>query len=165
MRNQALDDVFRGSDAIAAGALSPARLRGADFQRRPGDVEPWAFGLIATPPRLALDLLLGRPVPDAVADLDAVWAPAWWTGRTSPRSWPVGPTTASSRPDGPSSWPIRARSVEYDGDWRDGELWALNRDRDRLNRVHALGWDVVFVTAPLLRDPRRMVRTVRQALA
>ena len=60
--------------------------------------------------------------------------------------------------------PRKKVAVEYDGDWRDGQLWALNRARERLNAVHALGWDVVFVTAPLLRDPRRMVRTVRQAL-
>lgn len=54
--------------------------------------------------------------------------------------------------------------VEYDGSWRN-EPWALNRDRERLNRVHAEGWEIVFVTAELLRDPIRMVRTVRGALA
>ena len=62
------------------------------------------------------------------------------------------------------AFPEQRLAVEYDGDWRDGELWALNRDRERLNRVHAAGWDVVFVTAPLLRDERRLLRTVRQAL-
>lgn len=41
---------------------------------------------------------------------------------------------------------------------------ALNQDRERLNRVHAIGWDVVFVTEPLLRVPRRMVYTVEAAL-
>ena len=55
-------------------------------------------------------------------------------------------------------------AVEYDGQWRDGQLWALNRDRERLNRVHAAGWDVVFVTAPLLANPRKMVATVRTAI-
>ncbi|WP_214368593.1 hypothetical protein [Pseudonocardia sp. H11422] len=55
--------------------------------------------------------------------------------------------------------------MEYDGDWRDGELWALNRDRDRLNRVQAAGWEVVFVTAALLRDPPRMLHLIRNALA
>ncbi|WP_345611721.1 hypothetical protein [Pseudonocardia adelaidensis] len=38
----------------------------------PDDREPWAGGRLATPMRMALDLLLGRPLPDAVADLDAV---------------------------------------------------------------------------------------------
>jgi very-short-patch-repair endonuclease len=56
-------------------------------------------------------------------------------------------------------------AVEYEGGWREGELWSLNRDRERLNRVQAAGWEVVFVTAALLRDPQRMIRTVRAALA
>jgi hypothetical protein len=29
-------------------------------------------------------------------------------------------------------------AVEYDGGWREGELWALNRDRQRLNRRRRL---------------------------
>ena len=61
------------------------------------------------------------------------------------------------------AFPERKVAVEYDGQWRDGQLWALNRDRERLNRVHAAGWDVVFVTAPLLAAPRKMVATVRAA--
>ncbi len=63
------------------------------------------------------------------------------------------------------AFPEQLVAIEYDGSWRDGELWALNRDRERLNRVQAAGWEVVFVTGPLLADPRRMVRTVRAALA
>jgi hypothetical protein len=55
-------------------------------------------------------------------------------------------------------------AIEYDGDWRDGETWALNREWARLNQVRDLGWDVVFVTAPMLRDPRAVVSTVRAAL-
>lgn len=38
----------------------------------PDEWEPWAGGRIATPLRMALDLLLARPLPDAVADMDAV---------------------------------------------------------------------------------------------
>ena len=56
-------------------------------------------------------------------------------------------------------------AVEYDGQWRDGQLWALNHDRERLNRIHAAGWVVVFVTAPLLATPHRMVATVQAELA
>ncbi len=62
------------------------------------------------------------------------------------------------------AFPERKVAVEYDGSWRDGELWALNRDRDRLNRVQAAGWEIVFVTAQLLNTPHRMIRTVRAAL-
>lgn len=63
------------------------------------------------------------------------------------------------------AFPEQQVAVEYDGSWREGELWALNRDRERLNRVQAAGWEVVFVTAPLLADPSGMVATVRAALA
>ena len=63
------------------------------------------------------------------------------------------------------AFPEQQVAVEYDGSWREGELWALNRDRERLNRVQAAGWEVVFVTAPLLADPPRMIATVRAALA
>lgn len=62
------------------------------------------------------------------------------------------------------AFPEHKVAVEYDGTWRN-EPWALNRDRERLNRIHAEGWEIVFVTAELLRDPPRMVRTVRAALA
>ena len=53
------------------------RRTGIDVRRSPvgpGDAEPWALGLLASPMRLPLDLLLGRPIPDAVAvaGLDAV---------------------------------------------------------------------------------------------
>ncbi|MGH3833975.1 MAG: hypothetical protein ACRDRS_26645 [Pseudonocardiaceae bacterium] len=60
------------------------------------------------------------------------------------------------------AFPEQKVAVEYDGSWRDGEHWALNRDR--LNRVQAAGWEIVFVTAQLLHNPARMVNTIRAAL-
>jgi hypothetical protein len=173
---------------------------GIDVRRtllEPGDWEPWAHGRLASPLRMALDLLLGQPPPDAVADLDAVIR-AGLVKRShveylvahrsdngivdARRAVELADPRAESVPESkmrvllvlaglepvPQYWiedatgrlarvdlafPAQRVAVEYDGDWRDGELWALNRDRDRLNRVHAAGWDVVFVTAPLLRDP------------
>lgn len=62
------------------------------------------------------------------------------------------------------AFPEHRLAVEYDGTWR-SEPWALNRDRDRLNRVHAAGWEIVFVTVEILRDPPRMIALVRAALA
>ena len=61
------------------------------------------------------------------------------------------------------AFPDHRVAVEYDGDWRDGEAWALNRDRARLNQVRDLGWDVVFITAPMLRSPATVVSAVQQA--
>jgi very-short-patch-repair endonuclease len=54
--------------------------------------------------------------------------------------------------------------VEYDGEWH-GEWRQINADRVRLNRLQAAGWDVLFVTARQLRDPRSVVSAVRTALA
>ena len=197
---------------IAPPEMRLGRRAGLDVRRtaiEPADVRPWAFGLLASPMRMALDLLLGRPLPDAVADLDAVLRrglvdrsalAALVAGRSdngivlARRAVELADPRAEARPESklrvilalaglhpePQYWiqdrtgrlvcvdlafPARKLAVEYDGDWRDGEAWALNRDRDRLNRVHALGWDVVFVTAPMLRDERTLVRTVLAALA
>lgn len=54
-------------------------------------------------------------------------------------------------------------AVEYDGRWH-GEWLQVGPDRERLNQLGAAGWDVVFVTAEMLRSPKRMVHTVHAAL-
>jgi very-short-patch-repair endonuclease len=83
--------------------------------------------------------------------------------RPVPQYWIEDPRGRLARAD--LAFPEQRVAVEYDGSWREDQLWALNRDRDRLNRVQAAGWQVVFVTAPLLATPHRMIATVRAALA
>jgi very-short-patch-repair endonuclease len=61
-------------------------------------------------------------------------------------------------------FPRQRLAVEYDGEWH-GEWRQISADRERLNRLQAAGWDVLFVTARQLRDPRSMVAAVRTALA
>ncbi|MGH3978831.1 MAG: endonuclease domain-containing protein [Pseudonocardiaceae bacterium] len=198
-------------EVLAPDTTRIARRAGMDVRRtlvHPDESTPWSEAAVATPPRMALDLLLDRPLPDAVADLDAVLRDglvalpdvAAMVERRSDkgivlarRAVQLADPRAESRPESqvrvwlvldglhpePQYWiedsrgrlacadlafPERKVAVEYDGSWRDGQLWALNRDRDRLNRVQAAGWEVVFVTAQLLHDPARMVRTVRAAL-
>jgi very-short-patch-repair endonuclease len=186
--------------------------RGLDVRRTvltPADWCSWAGGRLATPMRLTLDLLLGRPLPDAVADLDAVLrarlvrrdaVAAMVAARSDKgivgarRAVELADPLAESLPESKVrvvlrqaglepvtqywivdrhgnrvvrvdlAFPEHRLAVEYDGDWRDGEAWALNRDRARLNQVRDLGWDVVFVTAPMLRDHHGVVCTVRAAL-
>jgi hypothetical protein len=187
------------------------RPEGIDLRRTavaPGEWASWHGGRLATPLRMALDLALDRPVPVAVADLDAVlrrrlvdldaltdlvYSRSDRAIVDARRAVGLVDPSAESRPESqvrvhlvlaglrpvPQFWiedgdgriartdlafPERKVAVEYDGQWRDGQLWALNRDRERLNRVHAAGWDVVFVTAPLLATPRKMVAIVRAAL-
>ncbi|MCW0211851.1 MAG: hypothetical protein OJJ54_00665 [Pseudonocardia sp.] len=175
----------------------------------PSEYRDWEGGRLATPLRTGLDLLLGRALPDAVADLDAALR-AEILDRTelstalrrrsdngvvlARQAEALADPRAESPPesrvrvhlvlagldpvpqyqitlDGEDvarvdlAFPARRVAVEYDGGWRDGELWALNRDRARLNRVRAAGWTVLFVTAPLLRTPRKMINEVKAALA
>jgi very-short-patch-repair endonuclease len=54
-------------------------------------------------------------------------------------------------------------AVEYDGGWH-AEPGQLARDRDRLNRLQAAGWTVLFVTAPDLRNLDAVVDRVLGAL-
>lgn len=61
-------------------------------------------------------------------------------------------------------FPRQRLAVEYDGEWH-GEWRQISADRERLNRLQAAGWDVLFVTARQLRDPRSVVVAVRTALA
>lgn len=205
---RALDPV----EVVIPDVIRITRRTGLDVRRsivRPDECVPWSGIAVATPLRMTLDLLLTRPLPAAVADLDTVLRAglvvlsdvAAMVQRRSDkgivsarRAVELADPRAESRPESrvrvwlvldglhpePQYWISDSRgrlacvdlafeeqkvAVEYDGAWRDGQLWALNRDRDRLNRVQAAGWEVVFVTAQLLYDPARMVRTVRAALA
>jgi very-short-patch-repair endonuclease len=60
-------------------------------------------------------------------------------------------------------FPRQRLAVEYDGEWH-GEWRQISTDRERLNRLQAAGWDVLFVTARQLRDPSTVVAQVRTAL-
>jgi very-short-patch-repair endonuclease len=61
------------------------------------------------------------------------------------------------------AFPAYRLAVEYDGVWHGAPL-QVGSDRDRLNRLHAAGWKVVFVTREHLREFHRMICTVRAAL-
>jgi Protein of unknown function (DUF559) len=62
------------------------------------------------------------------------------------------------------AWPDRKVAVEYDGLWH-AEEGQFARDRQRLNRLHAAGWRVVFVTAQDMHDPERLLALIAAALA
>lgn len=61
------------------------------------------------------------------------------------------------------AWPDRRVAVEYDGAWHAGP-GQFARDRQRLNRLQAAGWTVVFVTAADLHRPTQLLATIRAAL-
>jgi len=61
------------------------------------------------------------------------------------------------------AWPEHRLALEYDGLWH-GEPGQFARDRERLNRLTAAGWRVVFVTAADLRRPELLLARVSSAL-
>lgn len=61
------------------------------------------------------------------------------------------------------AWPEHKVAVEYDGLWH-GEAGQFARDRQRLNRLHAAGWRVVFVTAADLHRPAEVLARIGQLL-
>jgi very-short-patch-repair endonuclease len=61
------------------------------------------------------------------------------------------------------AWPEHRLALEYDGAWH-GEPDQFRRDRDRLNRLTAAGWRVIFVTAADLRNPQSLIRRIAHAL-
>jgi very-short-patch-repair endonuclease len=61
-------------------------------------------------------------------------------------------------------WPEHRLALEYEGVWH-GERQHVVRDRQRLNRLTAAGWRVLFVTAADLRNPTRLLARIRAALA
>lgn len=60
-------------------------------------------------------------------------------------------------------WPERKLALEYDGQWH-AAPGQFAKDRERLNRLTAAGWRVVFVTAEDLRDPIRLLRRIAAEL-
>ena len=62
------------------------------------------------------------------------------------------------------AWPDLKVVVEYDGLWH-AEPGQFARDRRRLNRLHAAGWRVFFVTAADLHQPERLIARLAAFLA
>jgi hypothetical protein len=62
------------------------------------------------------------------------------------------------------AWPEHRLALEYDGVWH-GEPSQFRRDRQRLNRLTAAGWRIIFVTAADLRDPVALIARIARGLA
>jgi hypothetical protein len=61
------------------------------------------------------------------------------------------------------AWPELEVAVEYEGLWH-GERQHVARDRQRLNRLTAAGWRVIFVTAADLHHPAALIARIATAL-
>jgi hypothetical protein len=62
------------------------------------------------------------------------------------------------------AWPERRLALEYDGLWH-AEPGQFARDRERLNRLTAAGWRVVFVTAADVHRPAALLARLGAELA
>ena len=136
--------------AVAGADLEEVRwLAGAAFgsgSRRAREVVALADGLAGSPQETRLRLLVGRSrLPTPVAQYEVRRA-----GRFVARV--------------DFAWPEQRVAVEYDGLWH-GDPAQFARDRQRLNRLTAAGWRVVFVTAGDLRRPREVIARIAAALA
>lgn len=170
--------------------------------------EVWEAVPLATPERMAFDLSTRWPLPEAVANLDAVVA-GKLVDLASFRRWladvhdphvvqareaaTLCDPRADSRPESvvrvhlhQAGLPAVPRhrvydaagrfvarldlalvefkvAVEYDGQWH-ALREQLSEDRLRLRKLRDAGWEVVHVTAPMLRDPQEVVDAVRRAV-
>lgn len=129
-------------DEVREAALAQPRGRGSRLAREAAQL---ADGLAESPQETRVRLLLlraGLPAPKAqhrVFDDDGFVA----------------------RVD--FAWPELRVVVEYDGLWH-AEPGQFARDRQRLNRLVAAGWRVIFVTAVDLYRPELLVARIAAAL-
>jgi very-short-patch-repair endonuclease len=61
------------------------------------------------------------------------------------------------------AWPEHKLALEYDGLWH-AEEGQFAKDRRRLNKLRAAGWQVIHVTAADLHDPHRLLALIAEAL-
>ncbi|MCA0144582.1 endonuclease domain-containing protein [Blastococcus sp. LR1] len=142
------DEAVVAVDRLAAAGLTTlqdvrslaadARGPGASRARRACAL---ADGLAQSPQETRLRLLVGRSaLPPPVAQF-TVRDRAGFVARVD------------------FAWPERKVALEYDGLWH-AAADQFAHDRRRLNRLHAAGWRVFFVTAADLRDPAQHIARV-----
>ena len=137
---------------IAAGMVDLAPVRACAARRTgPGSRRAQAVcaaadGLAESPQETRLRLVVVRSaLPDPVAQY-RVYSAGRFVARVD------------------FGWPAHRLALEYDGLWH-AEPGQFRRDRERLNRLTAAGWRVVFVTAADLRHPDRLLARLAAELA
>jgi hypothetical protein len=154
LRTRPLDEAVVLVDRFVrsrAGLLDEARasaaaLTGRDC-RHVREVAALADGLAESPQETRVRLLLHRSAPPPPVAQHVV---------RDPRGGFVARVDVA--------WPECRVALEHDGAWH-GEPGQFARDRERLNRLTAAGWTVVFVTAADLRHPDRLSRRIAATLA
>lgn len=148
-----LDDATVAIDRlIATGVVDLDRVRTrAAAARGPGSARArkaaaLADGLAGSPQETRLRLLIGRStLPPPVAQYDVRY-----DGRFVARV--------------DFAWAEHKVALEYDGLWH-AEAGQFAKDRQRLNKLRAAGWQVIHVTAADLHRPERLIALIADALA
>ena len=146
--------LFRGSQVISAGLLTRSQLRSSAWRRVFPDV--WACASLALTHDLRALAAARLLLPDAVV-----------SGRSGVPT-PVAQHEVVehgrflARVD--FAWPAHMLAVEYDGEWH-GRPQQVGPDRERLNRLFAAGWRVIFATAADLRLPEQLLARIRVGLS
>jgi hypothetical protein len=124
--------------ALAATAREPGAARARTACAR-------ADGLAGSPQETRLRLLIGRSgLPTPVAQF-VVRVEGRFIARVD------------------FAWPAQKVALEYDGLWH-AEEGQFAKDRQRLNRLQAAGWRIVFVTAADMYRPDLLVARIAAAL-
>jgi hypothetical protein len=146
------DAVVAIDQLIATGVvdLEPIRQRAA-ASTGPGSARgraavALADGLAESPPETRLRLLIGRSGLPAPVAQHRIRVGGRFVARVD------------------FAWPDRKIALEYDGLWH-SEDGQFARDRQRLNRLRAAGWQVVFVTATDMHRPAEVICGLARALA
>jgi hypothetical protein len=146
------DAVVAVDQLVATGFVALVTIRGlAAAGRGPGSARARAVcaladGLAESPQETRLRLLIGGSgLPAPVAQFRVVDE-----GRFIARV--------------DFAWPELKVALEYDGLWH-AESGQFAKDRQRLNRLQAAGWRVVFVTAADLRRPAELLARIVAALS
>jgi hypothetical protein len=128
--------------AVRAAVAALPRCRGSRVAR---EVVALADGLAESPQETRLRLVVAAgDLPHPVAQYE-VWNGGQFVARLD------------------FAWVAHRLALEYDGLWHAGP-GQFQRDRQRLNRLTAAGWRVVFVTAADLRQPESLIASLRAEL-
>ena len=152
-RNLPLEDAVIAVDQLTwdgLAALAQVRARAhravGPGSRRARQACALADGLAESPQETRVRLLIGRStLPPPVAQ-HRVYDGARFVARVD------------------FGWPEQRVALEYDGLWH-AEPGQFAQDRERLNRLTAAGWRIVFVTAADLRRPEQLLARIAAALA
>ena len=130
-------------DEVREAAFELPRGRGSRLAR---EVAFQADGLAESPQETRVRLLIGRAGLPAPKAQHRVFGDDGFIARVD------------------FAWPEQRLALEYDGLWH-AEPGQFARDRQRLNRLLAAGWRVIFVTAADLYRPERLVVRIAAALS